>query len=114
VWTSRTGRDRILSVSGHHDCAGHPPKNFGAAFAIGTALNFAFVIAQVVFGLFAHSLALIAVGAIALEALRRFKTPAPVAGTTVVWVAALGILVNGMTALLFMSGRTIAEATRDN
>ncbi|MFL6536586.1 MAG: hypothetical protein ACJ8JD_00190 [Chthoniobacterales bacterium] len=46
--------------------------------------------------------------------MRRFKTPAPVAGTTVVWVAALGILVNGMTALLFMSGRTIAEATRDN
>jgi cobalt-zinc-cadmium efflux system protein len=149
-------------MSGHdHDqgCAGHPhaPKDFGAAFAIGTALNFALVIAQVVFGLFAHSLALIAdaghnlsdvlglllawgatflarsapterrtygmrsssilaalfnailllvsVGAITLEALRRFKTPAPVAGTTVVWVAALGILINGVTAFLFMSGR---------
>lgn len=38
----------------------HAPKNFGAAFAIGTALNFGFVIVEVVFGLYAHSLALVA------------------------------------------------------
>ena len=38
----------------------HAPKNFGAAFAIGTALNFGFVIVEVIFGIFAHSLALVA------------------------------------------------------
>lgn len=38
----------------------HAPKNFGAAFAIGTTLNFGFVIVEVVFGLYAHSLALVA------------------------------------------------------
>lgn len=39
---------------------GHVPKNFGAAFAIGTTLNFAFVLLEVVFGIFSHSLALVA------------------------------------------------------
>ncbi len=38
----------------------HAPANFGRAFAIGTALNLGFVVVQVVFGLFAHSLALLA------------------------------------------------------
>ncbi len=38
----------------------HAPKNFGAAFAIGTALNFGFVILEVIFGIYAHSLALVA------------------------------------------------------
>lgn len=38
----------------------HAPKNFGAAFAIGTALNLAYVIAQTIFGLASHSLALLA------------------------------------------------------
>ena len=48
---------------------------------------------------------LIAVGAIALEALQRLRSPEPVAATTVMIVAAIGILINGGTALLFMSGR---------
>jgi cobalt-zinc-cadmium efflux system protein len=48
---------------------------------------------------------LLGCGAIALEALRRFADPQPVAADTVLWVAALGILVNGSTALLFMGGR---------
>ncbi len=50
-------------------------------------------------------LLLIAVGAIAVEAIDRIRQPAEVAGSTVVWVAALGIVVNGATALLFMRGR---------
>jgi cobalt-zinc-cadmium efflux system protein len=50
-------------------------------------------------------LLLIAVGAIALEAVHRFQNPAPVAGTTVMMVAAAGIAVNTATALLFVSGR---------
>jgi len=50
-------------------------------------------------------LLLIAVGGIAVEAINRIQEPAAVAGWTVVLVAALGILVNGSTALLFMRGR---------
>lgn len=38
----------------------HTPKDFGRAFAIGVALNFGFVVAEVLFGILAHSLALIA------------------------------------------------------
>jgi len=47
---------------------------------------------------------LVAVGAIAWEAVQRFGEPAPVAGKTVMVVAAIGILVNGITAWLFASG----------
>ncbi len=50
-------------------------------------------------------LLLVAIGAIAWEAIRRFSTPAPVAGTTIIWVALIGIVINTATALLFMSGR---------
>ena len=48
---------------------------------------------------------LLVTGGIVWEAVQRFLHPAPVEGSTVVWVAALGILINGGTALLFMSGR---------
>jgi cobalt-zinc-cadmium efflux system protein len=47
---------------------------------------------------------LLAVGAIAWEALQRFGNPEPVAGKTVMIVAAIGIAVNGVTALLFAKG----------
>ena len=50
-------------------------------------------------------LLLVASGAIILEAVRRFSEPQPVAETTVIWVALLGILINGGTALGFMAGR---------
>ena len=135
----------------------HAPDHFGFAFAAGVTLNTVFVIAELVFGYAANSLALIsdavhnfsdvialllawaalwlarkqptqqhtygyrrasilaalvnagllliAVGGIAVEAINRIQEPAKVAGWTVVVVAALGILVNGSTALLFMRGR---------
>jgi cobalt-zinc-cadmium efflux system protein len=149
----------------HHDHShahGHPghshaPDSFGFAFAVGVALNTVFVVAELVFGYAANSLALIsdavhnfsdvialllawaagwlagkrptdqrtygyrrasilaalvnaglllvAVGGIAVEAIDRIRTPAEVAGWTVVLVAALGIVVNGGTALMFMRGR---------
>jgi cobalt-zinc-cadmium efflux system protein len=38
----------------------HAPTSFGKAFAVGVTLNFSFVILEVVYGLFAHSLALVA------------------------------------------------------
>jgi cobalt-zinc-cadmium efflux system protein len=142
-----------------HGHAGHShaPDNFGWAFAIGATLNTAFVIAELIFGYAANSLALIsdaihnlsdvvalllawgaawlsqrrptdrhtygyrrasilaalfnaglllvAVGGIVVEAVNRLAEPAPVAGVTVILVAALGVVVNGGTALLFMRGR---------
>jgi cobalt-zinc-cadmium efflux system protein len=48
---------------------------------------------------------LIGVGAIALEAVRRLFAPTPVAGLTVAGVAVAAIIINGLTAFLFMSGR---------
>ena len=50
-------------------------------------------------------LLLIAVGAIGAEAVRRLFHPAATQGSTVMIVAAAGILVNGATALLFARGR---------
>ena len=47
---------------------------------------------------------LVAVGAIALEAVQRLIAPEPVAGLTMVVVAAIGIVVNGATALTFHRG----------
>ena len=142
-----------------HGHAGHShaPDSFGLAFAIGATLNTAFVIAELIFGYAANSLALIsdaihnlsdvialllawgaawlsqkqptqrhtygyrrasilaalfnaglllvAVGGIVVEAVNRLAVPAPVAGLTVILVAALGVAVNGFTALLFMRGR---------
>ena len=38
----------------------HAPATFGSAFAIGIVLNLGFVIVEVVYGIFAHSLALVA------------------------------------------------------
>jgi len=143
----------------HHHGHGHShaPASFGRAFAVGIALNTIFVVVEVVYGWFAHSLALVAdaghnlgdvlglflawgatvwarrapttqhtygwrrssvlaalanaifllvaVGAIAWEAVQRLRAPAPVAAQTMIWVSALGIVINTATALMFMSGR---------
>jgi cobalt-zinc-cadmium efflux system protein len=48
---------------------------------------------------------LVSVGAIGIEALHRMHAPAPVASGTVIVVAAIGIVVNGGSALLFLRGR---------
>ena len=47
----------------------------------------------------------LAVGAIAWEAVKRLAHPAPVAGKTVIAVAIIGMIINTITALLFRSGR---------
>lgn len=47
---------------------------------------------------------LVAMGSMAWEAVDRFSHPMPIHGQTVMLVAAAGILVNGVTAWLFMSG----------
>ena len=47
---------------------------------------------------------LVTVGAISWEAIQRLGSPEPVAGKTVMVVAAIGIVINGVTAWLFASG----------
>src|SRR5262249_16487669 len=47
---------------------------------------------------------LVVTGGIAWEAVGRLSHPKPVASGIVIWVAAAGILVNGVSALLFASG----------
>ncbi len=135
----------------------HAPKDFGTAFAIGTALNLAIVVIQVIYGISANSIALladaghnlgdglglllawvahvlarrlpterhtygfrsasilaalanaammfIATGAIAWEAMRRFYEPTEVGGVTVIVVALLAVVANGLAAWLLMHGR---------
>jgi cobalt-zinc-cadmium efflux system protein len=147
------GHERAGGHRHHH----HVPASFNRAFAIGVGLNLAFVVAEFLFGLRAHSLALtadaghnlsdvlglalawtasllarrgptprrtyglrrfsilaalvnaglllIAVGAIAVEAIQRLRHPAPVASNIVMIVAGIGIVINVGTALGFMRGR---------
>ena len=49
-------------------------------------------------------LLLLVTGGLAWEAWQRLATPQPVAGGTVMAVAACGVFINGLTAWLFMSG----------
>ncbi len=54
----------------------------------------------------ANALALLfVIGGVTWEAIRRFSEPAPVEGWTVILVAAVGVVVNGVTAMMFLSGR---------
>jgi cobalt-zinc-cadmium efflux system protein len=48
---------------------------------------------------------LVSIGGIAWESIRRFFAPEAISAWTVVWVSLIGIAINGITALLFMSGR---------
>lgn len=149
-------------TSGHHSHAHdhhahHGPRSYGAAFAIGTFLNLAFVVIEAGYGFVSNSMALladaghnlsdvaalaiawgasalarrlpsarftygfrsssilaalfnavvllVAVGAIALESIQRLMTPGPIASLTVIVVASVGIVVNGITTLMFSGGR---------
>jgi cobalt-zinc-cadmium efflux system protein len=145
----------------HGDGDGHgheAPVDFGRAFIIGIGIQTAFIALEVVYGLLAHSLALLAdaghnvsdvlslalawsasslakkkpsktrtyglrrlsilaalfnalslmfvTGGVAWESVRRLLAPgATVGGRTVIVVAALGIVVNGVAAWLFRAGR---------
>lgn len=48
---------------------------------------------------------LIAMGSLIWEAAHRLQSPVPIAGGVVMIVAAIGVVINSMTAALFMSGR---------
>lgn len=47
----------------------------------------------------------VAVGAIVAESIRRLSAPEPTDGGVVMWVASVGIVINGITAWLFFRGR---------
>jgi cobalt-zinc-cadmium efflux system protein len=135
----------------------HAPDNYNLAFAIGIALNIAFVLIEASYGIIADSLALIAdawhnlsdvislllawganylasrpatdkrtyglrrvtilasllsailllfaLGGIAWEALQRLWDPSPANGLVIIIVAAIGVVINTLTALLFVSGQ---------
>jgi cobalt-zinc-cadmium efflux system protein len=139
----------------HHDY--HQAPNHSRAFALGVGLNLSFVAVEFGFGLWSHSIALLAdaghnlsdvlglllawgaayastvgpnerrtyglrrtsilaalvnalvlllvTGGITWEAVQRFSNPAPVMGTAVMAVAAVGVVINGITASLFFAGR---------
>ena len=154
---SHDHHDHDHGAHGHsHNPFSHPP-DFNRAFAIGVSLNGGLVVVQLIFGLAAHSLALVAdaghnfadvlglvlawwasrlnrslptrkhtygfrsasiltalanavvllvtMGAVAWDAVLRLQKPTPVEGRTVILVALFGILVNGLSALLFFRGR---------
>jgi cobalt-zinc-cadmium efflux system protein len=149
---SHTGHDHPGHLGGHV----HAPSHYGRAFFVGITLNTLFIVAEVLYGLQANSLALLAdaghnasdvlglvvawvavwltqrkpnarytyglqsssilaalmnalllllaVGGIMWEALQRFNNPQPITEYTVIAVAGAGIIINGITALMFMKG----------
>ena len=50
-------------------------------------------------------LLLVAVGGIVIESIHKFSEPADVNGIAVSWTAGIGILINGLTAVLLMRGQ---------
>ncbi len=55
--------------------------------------------------LFNAIILLIAVGAITIEAIRKIANPEPIGGTIMMIVAGIGVVINMLTALLFLKGR---------
>ncbi|MBK7105521.1 MAG: cation transporter [Ignavibacteriae bacterium] len=55
--------------------------------------------------LFNAIILLIAIGAIMIEAIRKIAEPEPIGGTTMIIVAGVGVIINTLTALLFLKGR---------
>jgi cobalt-zinc-cadmium efflux system protein len=45
---------------GHHHSHEHPPARYGRVFGVGIALNLGFVVVEIVYGVLAHSVALLA------------------------------------------------------
>jgi cobalt-zinc-cadmium efflux system protein len=145
----------MIHTHGHSHSQG--ASSWGRAFAIGIALNVAFVVVEIIYGLAANSsalladaghnasdvlslafawtaiwiasrkpsgkytyglrrttilasmlngtLLLVAVSFIAWDAVRKFSNPVEVAGSTIMIVAGIGVVINTITALLFMRGQ---------
>ena len=50
-------------------------------------------------------LLLVAVGVIIAESVRKFREPVAIDGSVISWTAGIGILINGLTTILLMSGQ---------
>ncbi|MFI5124179.1 MAG: cation diffusion facilitator family transporter [Chitinophagales bacterium] len=59
----------------------------------------------VLVALFNGAILLVSIGAILIESVQRLISPEPIPGKTISIVAAVGILINGLTALLFFRGK---------
>ncbi|MEP6681896.1 MAG: cation diffusion facilitator family transporter [Parafilimonas sp.] len=57
---------------------------------------------SIIVALFNAMVLMVSIGAIAFEAIHKLSNPEPLPGTTIAWVAGIGIIVNGATALLFL------------
>src|SRR6478609_5167425 len=60
---------------------------------------------SILVALFNGMVLMVSIGAIAFEAIHKLSDPEPLPGTTIAWVAGVGIIVNGFTALMFLSDR---------
>jgi cobalt-zinc-cadmium efflux system protein len=67
--------------------------------------TYGFKASSILAALINASLLLVALGAILVETLRRLFDPAPVMGGPIMAIAAIGIVINTITALMFMRGR---------
>lgn len=148
-----------MSHENHHHNHGSVTelKNVKTAFYVGIALNFLFVLVEVIAGLIIHSLSLlsdaghnlldvvslalsllayrlvkveasenytygyrkttilvalfngvvllVSIGAIGYEAIKHLFSPSPLPGFSIAWVAAAGIIINGVTAFMFMKNK---------
>ena len=57
---------------------------------------------SIIVALFNAMVLLVSIGAIAYEAIHRFLNPEPIPGTTIAIVAGIGIIINTITALMFL------------
>jgi cobalt-zinc-cadmium efflux system protein len=76
-----------------------------AARPAGTRFTYGYKSGSILAALANTGLLLVATGAILIETLRRFFEPSPVEANVMMLVAGIGIVVNTVTALLFLRGR---------
>ena len=67
--------------------------------------SYGFRRATILASLISALLLLVALGAIAWEAVDRFSQPRLLSGGTIIVVAGIGVVINTLTALMFLSGR---------
>jgi cobalt-zinc-cadmium efflux system protein len=60
---------------------------------------------SILVALFNAMVLLVSIGAIVYEAAHRFLNPEPIPGTTIAWVAGIGIIINTVTALMFLRNK---------
>lgn len=60
---------------------------------------------SILVALFNAAVLLVSIGAIAYEAIHRFLNPEPLPGNTIAMVAAIGIVINALTAILFLKDK---------